>query len=274
VLSLFVFFTIFYTCPQRATFFSGARQEIVERIFAAPATYMWPFFESKPGAWNGGFLDAASFDVASDAFATLKDLLTRHKGSGAVKGFLEANYERMFGEPEDQVGSSSSSTTPTTAAAVATALGGSQAPPPQTPTLELPLPACPPTATNAAPEGSSAVVASELEGGAGAVDAASSGNMSSSSSGGEKSSSSITGSVSTAASVDVRACRLVGLYGGLLGSERNFFTRRQSLKLLAELLLDRTNFAVSSGGTLSFPLSIIFSHALDKVMTVRPFELA
>lgn len=40
------------------------------------------------------------------------------------------------------------------------------------------------------------------------------------------------------------AARLVGLYGGLLGQERNFFTRRQSLKLLAEILLDRVNFAV------------------------------
>lgn len=237
-------------------------------MFAAPATYMWPFFESRPGAWNGGFLDAASFDVASDAFATLKDLLTRHKSSGVVKGFLEANYERLFGEPEDQVGSSGScsSTAPIAVAAVAVADAGANQPrPPQTPILDPPLPACPPTAMNPAPEGSPAAVASEGAGGAGAVDATSSGNVSSSSCGHSISTSA--GSGGTAASVDVRACRLVGLYGGLLGSERNFFTRRQSLKLLAELLLDRTNFAVSSGGfTLSFPPLLLFAHAYVKVI--------
>jgi hypothetical protein len=156
---------------------------------------MWPFFESSPGAWRGGFLDATSFDVASDAFATLKDLFTRHKGDGLVKGFLETHYERLFGEPEDQVDDNA-----------ATAAAAAQ-------DLLLPTPAAvaadPAAATGAS--GSSGVGASAGAGAGG---------------------------------VDARACRLVGLYGGLLGSERNFFTRRQSLKLLAELLLDRTNFAV------------------------------
>jgi hypothetical protein len=41
-----------------------------------------------------------------------------------------------------------------------------------------------------------------------------------------------------------RDAKLIGLYGGLLNQSRNFFTRRQSLKLLAELLLDRTNFNI------------------------------
>jgi len=210
----------------------------VERMFAAPATYMWPFFESRPGAWNGGFLDAASFDVASDAFATLKDLFTRHKSSGAVKGFLETNYERLFGEPEDQVSSSSS-------APPAAAAGTNQLPPSQTPpTLEPPPTACPPTAMNVAPERSTAAVASEPAGGAVGTDATGSSPSSVSSS--SSSSSGGSSGVGVASVADVRACRLVGLYGGLLGSERNFFTRRQSLKLLAELLLDRTNFAVSS----------------------------
>ena len=202
-------------------------------MFAAPATYMWPFFESRPGAWNGGFLDAASFDVASDAFATLKDLFTRHKSSGAVKGFLETNYERLFGEPEDQVSSSSS-------APPAAAAGTNQLPP----SLEPPPAARPPTAMNAAPERSTAAVASEPAGGAVGMDATGSSPSSVSSS--SSSSSGGSSGVGVASVADVRACRLVGLYGGLLGSERNFFTRRQSLKLLAELLLDRTNFAVSS----------------------------
>lgn len=161
-------------------------------MFASPATYMWPFFESSPGAWRGGFLDATSFDVASDAFATLKDLFTRHKGDGLVKVFLETHYERLFGEPEDQVDDN--------AAAAAAAQD-----------LLLPTAAAADPAAATGASGSS---------GLGALAGAGAGG------------------------VDARAGRLVGLYGGLLGSERNFFTRRQSLKLLAELLLDRTNFAV------------------------------
>lgn len=41
-----------------------------------------------------------------------------------------------------------------------------------------------------------------------------------------------------------REAQYIGLYGGLLSQSKNFFTRRQSLKLLAELLLDRTNFNI------------------------------
>jgi len=40
------------------------------------------------------YVEVANFDVASDAFATFKELLTKHKGLSAE--FLEKNYERIF----------------------------------------------------------------------------------------------------------------------------------------------------------------------------------
>jgi len=45
----------------------------------------WDFFK---------YVEVPNFDVASDAFATFKDLLTKHKGSSAE--FLEKNYDRVF----------------------------------------------------------------------------------------------------------------------------------------------------------------------------------
>lgn len=54
-------------------------QAVAGRMMACPERYLWPFFESKPGAMVGGFLDDTNFDVASDAFATIRDLLTRHR---------------------------------------------------------------------------------------------------------------------------------------------------------------------------------------------------
>eukprot|EP00127_Corallochytrium_limacisporum_P004736 Clim_evm90s172 gene=Clim_evmTU90s172 len=40
------------------------------------------------------YVELPTFDVASDAFATFKDLLTKHKGMVAT--FLEENYDRFF----------------------------------------------------------------------------------------------------------------------------------------------------------------------------------
>jgi len=40
------------------------------------------------------YVEVSTFDIASDAFATFKDLLTRHKMLSAE--FLEGNYERIF----------------------------------------------------------------------------------------------------------------------------------------------------------------------------------
>ncbi|KAJ3068525.1 mo25 protein [Quaeritorhiza haematococci] len=45
----------------------------------------WRFF---------GFVELSTFDVASDAFATFKDLLTKHKA--LVADFLERNYDSFF----------------------------------------------------------------------------------------------------------------------------------------------------------------------------------
>lgn len=46
---------------------------------------LWDFFK---------YVEVANFDVASDAFATFKELLTKHKALSAE--FLEKNYERVF----------------------------------------------------------------------------------------------------------------------------------------------------------------------------------
>lgn len=46
--------------------------------------HLWKFFQ---------FVESASFDVSSDAFASFKDILTRHKP--LVAGFLEANYDKV-----------------------------------------------------------------------------------------------------------------------------------------------------------------------------------
>lgn len=147
-----------------------------------------------PGSWCGGFLDEMNFDVASDAFATIKDLFTRHKADGIVRDFLLANYARLFGEDADTENTATTTAAPTAAA----------------------TPAAAPTTNGAAgASGGSTVATGTVGGGAGA-------------SGGEVH----------------RDARLIGLYGGLLSQSRNFFTRRQSLKLLAELLLDRTNFNI------------------------------
>ncbi|KAG7456361.1 calcium-binding protein 39 [Solea senegalensis] len=44
------------------------------------------------------YVEMSTFDIASDAFATFKDLLTRHKLLSAE--FLEQNYDRFFSEYE------------------------------------------------------------------------------------------------------------------------------------------------------------------------------
>ncbi|ORX77446.1 Mo25-PA [Anaeromyces robustus] len=47
--------------------------------------HFWRFFN---------YVELSSFDIASDAFVTFKDLLTRHKD--LVAEFLEANYDQVF----------------------------------------------------------------------------------------------------------------------------------------------------------------------------------
>ena len=49
------------------------------------------------------FVQNANFDVASDAFDTLKSLLTRHKV--LMARFFEQNYERVFGKYNELVNS-------------------------------------------------------------------------------------------------------------------------------------------------------------------------
>lgn len=46
---------------------------------------LWDFFDQ---------VEVANFEIASDAFSSFKDLLTRHKG--AVAGFLADHYQEFF----------------------------------------------------------------------------------------------------------------------------------------------------------------------------------
>jgi hypothetical protein len=195
--------------------------DVTAHVFARPDVYVWPFFEKTPGSWVGGFLDSPNFDVSSDAFATFKDLLTRHKAAGLVRSFLEGSYDKLFGETEAAVDASLSS--------AAAAKSPSPPPPPflNPPPDQQQLPVSPPgNAAAAAPEAPSAPASLGAPVSAAAATATAGADS----------------GLKAMTAAEVRAARLVGLYGGLLGQERNFFTRRQSLKLLAELLLDRANF--------------------------------
>lgn len=49
------------------------------------------------------YVQGTAFDISSDAFATLKDLLTRHKV--VVAEFLSANYETFFTHYENMIAS-------------------------------------------------------------------------------------------------------------------------------------------------------------------------
>eukprot|EP01116_Phalansterium_solitarium_P024377 TRINITY_DN8921_c0_g1_i1.p1 TRINITY_DN8921_c0_g1~~TRINITY_DN8921_c0_g1_i1.p1 ORF type:complete len:341 (-),score=9.26 TRINITY_DN8921_c0_g1_i1:12-1034(-) len=61
-----------------------SRVELLCRlVFASPA--FWKFFK---------FIESSNFDVASDAFSTFKELLTKHKT--AVAEFLEKHYDLFF----------------------------------------------------------------------------------------------------------------------------------------------------------------------------------
>jgi len=61
-----------------------ARHEPLVKIVLASPNF-WKFFK---------YVEMANFDVASDAFSTLKELLTKHKT--LVAEFLEKNYDEFF----------------------------------------------------------------------------------------------------------------------------------------------------------------------------------
>eukprot|EP00833_Pecoramyces_ruminatium_P009182 jgi/Orpsp1_1/1183214/evm.model.c7180000084275.1 len=60
------------------------RHEPLARI-VLHSEHFWRFFN---------YVELSTFDIASDAFATFKDLLTKHKA--LVADFLEANYDQVF----------------------------------------------------------------------------------------------------------------------------------------------------------------------------------
>jgi len=62
------------------------RHEELARLVLQREDAWLPFFEH---------IDLPTFDVASDAFSTFRDLLTKHKT--IVAEFLEAHYDRFFG---------------------------------------------------------------------------------------------------------------------------------------------------------------------------------
>ena len=54
-------------------------------LYSGQSRHFYRFFD---------FVELSTFDLASDAFATFKELLTRHKG--VVSEFLEKNYDSFF----------------------------------------------------------------------------------------------------------------------------------------------------------------------------------
>lgn len=73
----------------------ATRSEAVAAVLLEqPEEYVWVFFEE--------YLHLPNFDMASDALATLRDLLTRHKK--VAQAFLEANYDAIFGPEDDPKG--------------------------------------------------------------------------------------------------------------------------------------------------------------------------
>lgn len=54
-------------------------------LYAAQSSYFYRFF---------GYIELSTFDLASDAFATFKELLTRHKG--VIAEFLDKQYDVFF----------------------------------------------------------------------------------------------------------------------------------------------------------------------------------
>ncbi|KAJ3262604.1 hypothetical protein HK103_000133 [Boothiomyces macroporosus] len=62
------------------------RHELLAKIIIESPQF-WNFFQ---------YVELSTFDVASDAFATFKDCLTKHKS--LVVGFLEAHYDQLLGE--------------------------------------------------------------------------------------------------------------------------------------------------------------------------------
>lgn len=60
------------------------RHEILAKLILESSQF-WNFFN---------YVELSTFDVASDAFATFKDCLTKHKP--LVAGYLEARYDQFF----------------------------------------------------------------------------------------------------------------------------------------------------------------------------------
>jgi len=66
----------------------AARYEsLVRSMLRVPEEHLYPFFV---------LVEQPNFDVASDAFSTFKEILTRHKA--LVAEFLESQYDKFFNE--------------------------------------------------------------------------------------------------------------------------------------------------------------------------------
>lgn len=68
-------------------------------LYSGQSQYFYNFFT---------YIDLPTFDVSSDAFATFKELLTRHKS--IVAEFLEKNYDTFFEKYTVILGSSNYAT--------------------------------------------------------------------------------------------------------------------------------------------------------------------
>ena len=100
----FVIFQVEYICTTPEILFALCRGYEQQEIALNCGTMLRECIRYEPLAkllFNSEYfmnffklIEAPNFDIASDAFATFKELLTRHKMLAAE--FLEANYDRIF----------------------------------------------------------------------------------------------------------------------------------------------------------------------------------
>ncbi|NWH17573.1 CAB39 protein, partial [Grus americana] len=88
--------TVEYICTQQNILFMLLKGYVQECIRHEPLAKIILWSEQFYDFFR--YVEMSTFDIASDAFATFKDLLTRHKLLSAE--FLEQHYDRFFSEYE------------------------------------------------------------------------------------------------------------------------------------------------------------------------------
>ena len=63
-------------------------EELTRQILLPEETFLWDFFDS--------YVHLPNFDVASDAFNTLRDILVSSRNKQIASDFLEQRYTKVF----------------------------------------------------------------------------------------------------------------------------------------------------------------------------------